>query len=226
MRARLFHTGAGEFSDHELLEILLYYAVPRVNTNPAAHRLIEAAGGLGALTQMPPEALKALAEQVEDCPSAMPQTVGLVAAFEQTYLEDKCNAYVGRVNINDARSVTRVALELCAGDAEEVTRLICTDNRMSVKCVLPLCPGRPDSEKLFGEIVRLAVSRGVSCVILTASHSDGNAAFTREEIQAARALHAELKKAGIRLLDVILCCDGNACRLSTTGLLDAGPGWR
>ena len=33
--------GLDAFADHEALELLLYYAIPRQDTNPIAHRLIE-----------------------------------------------------------------------------------------------------------------------------------------------------------------------------------------
>ena len=40
--------GLDAFADHEVLELLLYYAVPRQDTNPIAHRLIEKFGSLDA----------------------------------------------------------------------------------------------------------------------------------------------------------------------------------
>lgn len=45
MIERLKQDGAG-LQDHELLEILLFYAIPRKNTNPLAHTLISAFGSL------------------------------------------------------------------------------------------------------------------------------------------------------------------------------------
>ena len=38
--------GLDAFADHEVLELLLYYAIPRADTNPIAHRLIERFGSL------------------------------------------------------------------------------------------------------------------------------------------------------------------------------------
>ena len=44
-----FETGAEHFQDHELLEVLLYNAIPRANTNPIAHSLIESFGSLAGV---------------------------------------------------------------------------------------------------------------------------------------------------------------------------------
>ena len=46
MREKFLNHGAAAFNDHELLEMLLYYAIPRANTNPLAHRLINTYGSL------------------------------------------------------------------------------------------------------------------------------------------------------------------------------------
>ena len=42
-------TGAEHFQDHELLEVLLYNAIPRSNTNPLAHALISSFGSLAGV---------------------------------------------------------------------------------------------------------------------------------------------------------------------------------
>ena len=41
--------GLDAFADHEVLELLLYYAVPRQDTNPIAHRLMQKFGSLDAV---------------------------------------------------------------------------------------------------------------------------------------------------------------------------------
>ena len=41
MRQRFLKSGLDSFADHEALELLLYYAIPRRDTNPIAHALME-----------------------------------------------------------------------------------------------------------------------------------------------------------------------------------------
>ncbi len=41
-----FLQSADTFPDHEVLEVLLFFAVPRIDTNPLAHRLIQMFGSL------------------------------------------------------------------------------------------------------------------------------------------------------------------------------------
>lgn len=56
-RERFLKQGADGLADHEVLELLLYYAIPRRDTNELAHRLIQHFGTLDAVFQAPPEAL-------------------------------------------------------------------------------------------------------------------------------------------------------------------------
>ena len=46
MRARFLTEGLDHFQPHEILELLLFYALPRRNTNEIAHRLIQTFGSL------------------------------------------------------------------------------------------------------------------------------------------------------------------------------------
>ena len=49
MRERFFHEGMDHFSEYEVLELLLYYAIPRKDTNPIAHRLLARFGSLAGV---------------------------------------------------------------------------------------------------------------------------------------------------------------------------------
>lgn len=46
MRKRFLEHGLDNFADHEVLELLLFYAVPRGDVNPLAHRLLDEFGSL------------------------------------------------------------------------------------------------------------------------------------------------------------------------------------
>ena len=58
MRDRAMHNGMKSFADHELLEMLLFQAIPRANTNTIAHALIERFGSLKGVLDADAMALK------------------------------------------------------------------------------------------------------------------------------------------------------------------------
>ena len=50
IKKRYFDNRGEGFNDHELLELLLFYAIPRKNTNEIAHELMERFGSISAIS--------------------------------------------------------------------------------------------------------------------------------------------------------------------------------
>ncbi len=57
MRQRFLTTGLSGFQDHEALEFLLYYAIPRRDVNEIAHLLLDRFGSLSGVLDAPEEEL-------------------------------------------------------------------------------------------------------------------------------------------------------------------------
>lgn len=53
MKKKLLENGERSLADHELLEVLLYYAIPRRDTNELAHRLLKQFGSLRGVLSAP-----------------------------------------------------------------------------------------------------------------------------------------------------------------------------
>ena len=49
LRKRMLEKGLDHFEKHEVLELLLFYAIPRRDTNELAHRLINTFGSFSGL---------------------------------------------------------------------------------------------------------------------------------------------------------------------------------
>lgn len=83
-RERLFAklSSGAQLAEHEVLEILLFYAIPRVNTNPIAHRLLDCFGDLDSVLSASEEELQLVAGVGENAArflkvaSLLTQTVG------------------------------------------------------------------------------------------------------------------------------------------------------
>ena len=53
------------FSDHEVLEMLLYFAVRQGDTNPTAHRLMQRFGSLHAVLEATEDELQTVVDKVD-----------------------------------------------------------------------------------------------------------------------------------------------------------------
>lgn len=60
MKSRFVEAGLDGFNDHNALEMLLFYAVPRKDTNELAHRLLKQFGSLASVFEQSTRSLCAL----------------------------------------------------------------------------------------------------------------------------------------------------------------------
>ena len=58
MKERFLREGLDNFDELHVLELLLFYCIPRKDTNPIAHRLLDHFGSLTAVLEASPEELK------------------------------------------------------------------------------------------------------------------------------------------------------------------------
>lgn len=215
MRDRFLSNGDELFFDHELAEMLLFYCNSRKNVNPHAHEICAKDGLRGFINGE-------LADFDAVFPAAMARAADSLAGelrqFARLYSADRTEALTGRRNLNSTETAKQYALSITTGSAEEQTWLLCLDARLSLKnCIL--LPYRRVESDCFDTVYRLASRCSSSNIILVYYHTDGVSAFTREEISAAAGLYKKFSLSGIRLVDCILCCDGMAAQLCTTGQL-------
>ena len=112
MRKRFCETGLEGFADHEALELLLYYAIPRRDTNGLAHRLMLRYGSLAALLQAPVEDL----QRVEGIGESAAVFLKLVPAF--VYKAQRSAAGQDTI-LNSTEKAGRFLLSCFAGERNE-----------------------------------------------------------------------------------------------------------
>ena len=57
VRENVINNGFSQLEDHRLLELLLFYSIPRGDTNEIAHTLLKEFGSLGGVISAPKEEL-------------------------------------------------------------------------------------------------------------------------------------------------------------------------
>ena len=53
LKTRFKEEGLNTFEEHQVLELALFYAIPRKDTNPVAHRLLKRFGSLAEVLTLP-----------------------------------------------------------------------------------------------------------------------------------------------------------------------------
>ena len=112
--------GLDAFADHEVLELLLYYAVPRQDTNPIAHRLMEKFGSLDAVFA----ADRAALEEVEGIGENASTLISLMFPLMRRI---RASSGAHETILSDTEQAGAYFLDLFLGEREEKLYEACLD---------------------------------------------------------------------------------------------------
>lgn len=120
MRMRFLRSGLDSFAAHEVLELLLFYAIPRRNVNPLAHNLLRHFGSLPAVLDASPEQLMQVPGIGESAATLLSLLIPVVRRADKERLGEKPVI----TNYREAKEYCRY---LFSGSSEEVLYVICLD---------------------------------------------------------------------------------------------------
>lgn len=213
MKRRFLRHGLASFDDHNVLELLLFYAIPRQDTNVLAHRLIDAFGTLDCVFEADAESLMAV-EGIGENTAAL---IRLVPEAAKRYLMVKNE--VGQV-LTDAESAGRFFLPRFINCRNETVYLACLDAKMKVLDCRPMSSGSVNSTHIeVRSIAQMALLQNASAVILAHNHTSGIALPSKEDEIATIQVQQALKPLGVELLDHIIVAGDDFVSLAQNGLL-------
>ena len=213
MRRRFLTGGLEGFADHEALELLLYYAIPRKDTNPIAHRLMERYGSLSAVLSAPAEDLTKV-EGVGESAAVLLRLAG------QLYARARISDAARSRPLTSVEAVGAYLLERYAGETHEVVYELCLDRKGKLLACKRLNDGGAASAMLdVRKVVENAILTSASTVILAHNHPSGVALPSDEDCAATQGARRALETIGVTLADHIIVADDDFVSLAQSGYL-------
>ena len=211
MRRRFLITGLDAFADHEALELLLYYAIPRRDTNPIAHALLERYGSLSAVLSAPLEDL----EKVEGIGESAAILLRLAPALSR------------KARISELEQERAVAspdqaglylLEKFRGERREIVYQLCLDRKGRLLACKRLGDGSTSAAEMnIRQVVENALVTHASAVILAHNHPSGVALPSDEDYAATARVREALKTVDVTLVDHIVVADSDFVSMAQSG---------
>jgi len=213
MRRRFLETGLEGFADHEALELLLYYAIPRRDTNPIAHALMERYDSLSGVLNAPVEDL----EKVEGIGESAAILLSLVSRLSRkARIADASQETI----LNSSERAGAYLLERFAGERRELVFLLCLDRKGRLLACKRLAEGDVASADLnIRKVVEMALLTSASAVILAHNHPSGVAVPSSSDEAATRQVAEALRTIGVRLVDHIVVADRDFVSMADSGVL-------
>ena len=215
MRRRFLSGGLEQFADHEALELLLYYAIPRRDTNPIAHALMDRYGSLSAVLAAPVEDLQKV-EGIGESAAILLKLVPRLCAKARLADADR-----QELILNTASRAGAYLLERFYGEQNEVIYQLCLDRKGKLLACKKLGEGSIASAALdVRKLVENAILHSASSVVLAHNHPSGIASPSVEDYAATDRARAALETIGVALADHIIVADGDFVSLAESGYLE------
>jgi len=204
LRARVLSAGES-FEDHELLELLLFYAIPRVNTNEIAHELIKRFGSLKGVLDASYLSLRTV-EGIGDN-----SALYLRAISELLLRYERSSNYTDNP-LSSNYALGRYLCSLFVGTENEISYLLLFDNSKRLILCAKISEGYSSVNTVYlRKIITLALENNAAGVILAHNHPSGKALPSGEDIEVTSCLKGMYEKLGIQFIDHFIIAN-DECR--------------
>ena len=216
IRAKYRMGGLEGFHDHEVLELLLYYCYPRIDTNERAHKMLDDFGSLHNLFESD---IETLMERL-NCSENVAVLLNLVPALANRYFRSKWSR---RFAITSERVAGEYAIDLFVGHTTERFYVLCLDSQRRLNNVSLISKGTVDESAVYPrEVIKAAIQDKVSSVILAHNHPGGSMRPSRADIEVTRQIVEGLQFIGVDVLDHIIVAGDTYYSFSARGQFVAG----
>ncbi len=214
LKARFLSEGLDGFAEHNVLELLLFYALPQQDTNPLAHRLIDAFGSLSGV-------LDASVEDLCRIKGVGPGTAMLLSLMPALFRRYRLSGADFDTCLNTTEKAGDYLLPRFIGLKNEAVYVVCLDAKCKPLCCRMLSEGTVNVAQInVRKVVELALSFNASSIILAHNHLSGIALPSTEDVATTLHMKRALDAVGIAFVDHIIVADDDFVSLAQSGLLN------
>ena len=218
LKDRFLKEGLDNFEELYVLELLLFYAIPRKDTNPIAHALLDRFGSLTGV-------FGATVEELERVPGITHNAATLLHLIPQAgrYYQVK-RAQTGEI-LCTLNQCGQYLVPHFYGRENETVFLLCLDAKCKVLCCKLVGEGSVNSANIpLRRIVELALNANASTVVIAHNHPSGLAIPSDEDIQTTMRVAKAMEAVEITLADHIVVADGDYVSMALSGYYRIGSG--
>ena len=216
LKDRFRAEGLDNFSERHVLELLLFYAIPRQDTAPLAQELLDHFGSLAQVLDAPITEL----EKVSGVGNNVSTLLALSTAISRYYLVQRT---AQSTVLNTAEGCGAFLLQHVHGRRTETVFMRCLDAQCELLCCKEVGEGSVNSANVpIRRVVEIALAVNATTVILAHNHPSGIALPSGEDVLTTKRLAAALDAVEICLADHIVVADDDYVSMVQSGLYRPG----
>lgn len=214
LREMAYKSDFKNLEQHQLLELLLTYVIPRKDTNPIAHKLIKEFGSFSGV-------LDAKLEDLMKVKGIGEKTANFLVSIKHFFFAyNKNKNGSNSVILNTAQAVEFIKPFLESKPYEEFY-VVCIDNLNKVKLCEFISSGAVNKTSVdVRKIMEVVFKSGVGNVIVCHNHPSGSPNPSFADDKLTKALLTTLCINGINLLDHIIIGENSFYSYNKSGIIN------
>ena len=202
MRKDFLRDGFKRWHEHNVLEYILHYAIPRVDTNGIAHELINTCGGFADVFRAPAEVLTSVDGVGEKTVSFLRMLGEFVKYYNGVRFEAHRREMSSEMCIN-------YLLNLFDGKRREHFCIICLDACKRIVYHELIFEGSFETMDVdMMKLVRTVVQYDTPYMVISHNHPSGIAEPSGLDVTTTHCIQTALRYVGVEILDHIIVADG------------------
>lgn len=203
LRERIAKSGLDSLQDHEILEYLLFFTRPHVNTNEIAHRLLREFGSLDRVF----EADTANLAEVKGVGSISAQFLSLIPALARRYQLSKHR--LGQTFHSVGQIVAHLSSYFIGVERELLVVLALDSERALLHEEVMTAGSRTEVTVSIRRLMEIALKTKASAMVVAHNHLTRNPKPSLDDIQMTRELMTSLRRIEVTLIDHLILCQGD-----------------
>lgn len=213
LRNSFINHGLDGFSDITALELLLFYAIPRRDTNVIAHALLDAFGSLSAV-------FSASVQELCQVPGIGENSAALIRMIPQLMKKSMVSRAEAIQTIMSSEDAGNYLLPRFMYEEDEIVLMLCLDSQRRVIGCTEMGRGVVNAVEInIRRIVETALKSKAASVIIAHNHPDGLAVPSKEDDEVTKKISASLALMGIPLADHLVIAGDDYASYRDLGLL-------
>lgn len=215
MRKRFLATGINGFSDHELLELMLFYVLPRVNTNHISHQLINHFENLDSVLQASTDNLS----KVNGIGSSGALFLNFMSYMSRRYLISSHS----NMRFSSADDIKNYFIDYFHNSDSE----LCVILNLNMQLELVSAVSFPIESIISGKttprnIAEIILKYNSYCIVTGINHPCKLPVPTENDYRITKILAEILTPLGTEIIDSVICGNGRAFSMRKNGAFSFG----
>lgn len=220
LKHRFTEQGLDSFTQIQAVELLLFYCIPRQDTNELAHRLLERFGSFAQILDADPEEL----QSVKGIGGNTALFLKMLPAVARYYQVDKARMEGKPLLTTEACGA--YLLPYFLGRSNETVFLLCLDAKGKVICCRMVGEGGINSAGVpIRRIVEISLAAKATSVILAHNHPSGIALPSVEDVSTTQRVATALQAVDVVLADHLVIADDDFTSMVQSGYYRPGMDW-